>query len=269
MVAIAAIGSGALSAGATMIGASTAADAQTQAAADASATQMGMFDKMQGNLQPYMDLGQTGINQLTAQMGGLTSQPALPQGGRIQLPTAPGPMDEATLRATPGYQFNQTQGLKAVSNSASARGLGVSGAAMKGAAAYGTGLADSTYQNQFNNQQTQFGNQETLFGNKVANFGNQQTLYGDTVTNATNTYNRLMGIVGQGQASAAGVGNNAIQTGANIGSNTIGAGNAQAGASMAGANSITSGANNFLNAYTTNSTNNLLAKLMAGGTTGN
>lgn len=265
MVAVAAIGSGIIGAGATMIGANTAADAQTQAAADASATQMSMFDKMQGNLQPYMDLGGAGINQLTAQMGNLTGQPALPQGGRIQLPTAPGPMDEATLRATPGYQFNQTQGLKAVANSASARGLGVSGAAMKGAAAYGTGLADSTYQNQFNNQQTMFGNQESIFGNKATDFANQQTLYGDTVTNATNTYNRLMGIVGQGQSSAAGVGNAGVTTGASIGSNTIGAGNAQAAASMAGANSITSGANGVLNAYTMN---NLLKQMSGGGTMG-
>lgn len=54
------------------------------------------------------------------------------------------------LESLPGYQFTKTQGLKAVQNSASARGLGVSGAAQKGAAQFATGLADQTYGEQFN-----------------------------------------------------------------------------------------------------------------------
>ncbi len=54
--------------------------------------------------------------------------------------------EQAALEATPGYKFTRDQGLKSVQNSAAARGLGTSGAALKGAASYATGLADSTYQ---------------------------------------------------------------------------------------------------------------------------
>lgn len=56
-------------------------------------------------------------------------------------------MTQEQLEATPGYQFTKNQGLKAVQNSAAARGLGSSGMAQRGAAEYVTGLADSTWQN--------------------------------------------------------------------------------------------------------------------------
>lgn len=58
---------------------------------------------------------------------------------------------QSYLQSMPGYQFALTQGLKSVQNNAAARGLGESGAALKGAAQYATGLADQTYNNNFNN----------------------------------------------------------------------------------------------------------------------
>ncbi len=109
-------------------------------------------------------------------------------------------MDQATLEKTPGYQFNLNQGLKSTQNAAAARGLGTSGAALKGAANFATGLADSTYQNQFNN----------------------------AVTNQTNQFNRLNTVTQSGQNAAAGLGGIGQQTAANIGGNYVGAGNAAA-----------------------------------------
>lgn len=202
MVAVAVIGSAVVGAGATAFGASKAADAQKDAANAASGTQMAMFNKMQKNLQPYMDLGTQATGMMTNKLGDYT---------------APVVMDQAALEKTPGYQFNLTQGLKATQNSAAARGLGSSGAALKGAANFATGLADNTYQNQFNN----------------------------AVTNQTNSYNRLMGVLGVGQNAAAGVGNAGIQTGNSIAQNTIGAGNAQAGAYMSMGNAVSGAANNI------------------------
>jgi hypothetical protein len=61
-------------------------------------------------------------------------------------------MTQAELEATPGYQFTRNQGLKAVQNSAAARGLGSSGMAQRGAAEYATGLADQTWQNVYAQQ---------------------------------------------------------------------------------------------------------------------
>lgn len=77
-------------------------------------------------LDPYSTTGNNAINALSH---GLTQQ---------------------YLESTPGYQFINNQGQQAVTNSAAARGLADSGAALKGAASYATGLADNTYQNQFN-----------------------------------------------------------------------------------------------------------------------
>ncbi|MBS1060767.1 hypothetical protein [Gluconobacter sp. Dm-44] len=77
-------------------------------------------------LDPYASTGTNAINSLSS---GLT---------------------ENYLQQTPGYQWNLSQGEQGVTNSAAARGLADSGAALKGAATYASGLADSTYQNQFN-----------------------------------------------------------------------------------------------------------------------
>lgn len=177
-----------------------------------------MFNKMQGNLQPYMDEGTNANTLLNAQLPGLT---------------APINMNETALQQTPGYQFNLTQGLKSVQNSAAARGLGVSGAALKGAAGYATGLADSTYQNQFNNAQT----------------------------NRTTAYNMLSGQQSLGENAAAGVGNAGITTGQGIASNQIGAGNAAAAAALNTGSAIGAGANTAAQGY-------LLNNLLAQGGTG-
>lgn len=140
-------------------------------------------------------------------------------------------MDQATLEKTPGYQFNLSQGLKSVQNSAAARGLGNSGAALKGAAQYATGLADSTYQNQFNN----------------------------AVTNQTNQFNRLTNVAQSGQNAAAGLGGIGQQTASNIGGNLVGASNAQGASYMAGANAITNAANSASNGYAANRLNGMYA----------
>lgn len=153
-------------------------------------------------------------------------------------PTAPHAMDQATLEATPGYQFNLSQGLRAAQNAASARGLSSSGAGIKGAEQFATGLADSTYQNQFANQQSLF--------------GNEQTRYSDTVANQTNIFNRLLSLATQGESAAANVGTQGTQTAANIGNNIIGAGAAQAGGYMSAANAIGNAAGGIGQGYLAN-----------------
>jgi hypothetical protein len=149
--------------------AGSAADAQRDAAAMAMQTEMNMFNITQGNLAPYRDFGNAMLNPL---------QQLLTPGSSA-----------AMLQQMPGYQFALQQGLRGVQNSAAARGLGTSGAAMKGAANFTTGLANQTY--------------------------------GDQV-------NRLMGAAGIGLNAAQGVGNAAMQAGSYMGNAQIGAGNAQA-----------------------------------------
>lgn len=118
----------ALNAGGAVAGATIQADAANHAADLAQKR----YDLTRGDLMPYNQGGQA---DFTAANNLLTGSPS-----QIQ----------ANLQGLPGYQFARTQGLKAVQNSAAARGLGASGAALKGAASYATGLADQTYGEQVN-----------------------------------------------------------------------------------------------------------------------
>lgn len=199
-VATAIIGAGALGAAATAYSANKASEAQTNAANTAANTSMRMYDTTRNDLAPFRQIGATAADKLTGQLDFLTS---------------PIKMDQATLEQTPGYQFTKYQGLKSVQNSAAARGLGVSGAALKGAASFATGLADNTYQTQFNLENI----------------------------NRTNTYNRLKALVDTGQASSAQTGVLGSQAANTVAGAQIGAGNAQA----AGINAIGSSVNNFAN----------------------
>jgi len=126
--AVGGIASAAIGAGAAKDAAQTQADAANQA----SANTMKMYQQTREDLAPYRDLGAAATPNYLALLG------AGPNG-------AAGMLD--ALQKTPGYQFTQQQGLQAVQNSMAAQGLGVSGAAMKGAANYATGLAQGTYQN--------------------------------------------------------------------------------------------------------------------------
>lgn len=199
MVATAIIGSAVVGAGASVAGSSM----QAKSTKKASDVQERMYQQTREDLLPYNDAGQDATKQLTNRLKELTS---------------PIIMDQATLEKTPGYQFNLTQGLKSTQNSAAARGLGSSGAALKGAASYATGLADSTFQNQFNNANT----------------------------NQTNAYNRLLQLAQLGESAASATGSYATQTGQSIGNNTIQGGNAQAAGLTGAANSLNNGVNNYL-----------------------
>ena len=201
-VATAVIGAGVLGAGATIYGANTAANAQESAANTAANTQLSMYNQTNANLAPYRNLGGQAATQLGSQLSNLTS---------------PITMDESTLKNTPGYQFNLTQGLKATQNSAAARGLGTSGAALKGASTFATGLADSTYQNQFAN----------------------------AVTNQTNAFNRLSTLVNTGENAGAQTGAAGTAAASGAAGAQIGAGNAAAAAANSTGGALSSLSNNL------------------------
>lgn len=127
------IGSSILGAGAQIFGSRKAASAQKESMERLIGMLQGMYNQTRSDLEPYRDLGESSIPMIS-QLAGLTGDPAAVQ---------------AALEQLPGYQFTRTQGLKGVQNSAAARGLGSSGAALKGAAGFATGLADKTFGDQF------------------------------------------------------------------------------------------------------------------------
>lgn len=201
-VATAILGAGVVAAGAQIYSSSKAADAQKEATDKAAAIAQQQYQQSRSDLAPYRDMGGRAGAELESRLPFLTS---------------PITMDQETLEKTPGYQFTKTQGLKAVQNSAAARGLGVSGAALKGAATFATGLADNTYQNQFNNENT----------------------------NRTNAYNRLKGLIDTGENAAAGTGVLGAKSAETQAGAAIGAGNAAAASYNAMGSAVGNAGNNF------------------------
>lgn len=192
--------------GAAAIGgaASLAGGAMQKSATDkATQVQRQMYDQTRQDLAPYRTAGGQATNMLM---------------GRLPELTAPINMTQDWLEQTPGYQFSLRQGLKTTQSGAAARGLGKSGAAVKGAANYATGLANQTYGDQFNRELAQ----------------------------RLQSYNQLMGASQLGSNAAAQTGQAATQAGQSIGSNTIQGGNALAGGLVGAGNALATGAGNYM-----------------------
>ena len=180
---------------------------QANASNNAAALTAKMFDYTSGKLEPFVDAGTNsllgpyygGVSNLTNQTsqylqpivndlwsipnpGQYTtkdSMPAVTQNLPPYVATDPvttfnrlsqwglGANQQAALEKTPGYQFTRDQGLRAVQNAAAAKGRGVSGSALAGAADYATGLADTTFNTQFKNMLT--GEAQTYGQNLASN----------------------------------------------------------------------------------------------------
>ena len=201
----------------------------------------GRYNTTRGDFEPYRTLGGQATNMLSERLPDLTGTDSFYlQSMRDEMPLVPGEMTQANLEATPGYQFTLSQGLKATQNAAAARGLGVSGAALKGAATFATGLSDQTYAQRFAQQQALFGNQQTRFGNVQTQFTDDQGL-------RANAFNRLAGVTSIGQASAAQVGAFGAQA-ANAAGGFLTSGASAAGAGLiAGGNAAAGGINGIAN----------------------
>jgi hypothetical protein len=221
-------GGSALSAGSQLMGAGKSAGG----AKDAANLQKMQYLMTRQDLSPYTAAGASALPGLaTLASSGPTG------GGTDYLDLAynqylPPRMTQAELEQTPGYQFQLQQGLKQTQSAAAARGLGVSGASLKGAAEFVTGLADKNYQNQFNNAQTRFKDVLEL------NTGQQGQL--------TNQYNRLSGLATIGANAAAGLGTQGVDAARNAGNALTTAGGAEAAGLTGAANALNQGLQGYL-----------------------
>lgn len=161
----------------------------------------------------------------------------------------------AEAAATPGYQFTLQQGLRAAQNSASARGLGASGAALKGAESFATGLADSTYGDTFNRALSAYSANRN---NAASNFATNYASAGDRV-------NRLLGLVGNGQNAAAQTGALGAQTANSVSNAVMSGAAAQAAGTVGSANAINSGISGAVNSIQSGMMLNKLFPTVQGG----
>lgn len=240
-VATAILGAAAVGGIATAYSANKASQAQQQAAQNAAnineqqlQNTQNINTQNQANLAPFRAIGTDAYNILAPQLPALTTPTTAPTFSPFVAP------DIVNDINAPGYDFTRTQGLKAVQNSAAARGLGSSGAALKGAATFATGLANSTYGDVYNRALAGY---TTNRDTSLASFGATQTAQ-------SNAFNRLSALINTG-ASVAGAGATAGNQSAligtsganNVGSNIIAGGNAQAAGYNAIGGAISNAAN--------------------------
>lgn len=140
----------------------------------------------------------------------------------------------ADFQEDPGIQFQTQQGNLALQNSQAAKDGVLSGAALKDLIGYNSGMAATGY----------------------------QSAYDRYVTNQSNTYQRLMGLTGVGQAAASNASSNAGAASGAMANTITGAGNAQASGIVGSANALSGGLTGAGNSY-------LLSSLLKnGGTSG-
>jgi hypothetical protein len=197
---IAAAGSviaGGIGAGASKSAASKQADANTHAAD----LVFQMYQQTAARLKPFVDTGVSANTQLGSFLG-LPGSPVAATGG-----FAPGagvqPFQPtmAQLEQTPGYQFTKAQGLQATTNAATAMGLGKSGSLLKGIDSFTTGLASTTYQQQFNNYWSQLGNVFNMLQGVSTSGANAAAQTGQAGTTAAAQQGNFTAAAGQNQAA--------------------------------------------------------------------
>jgi len=205
--------------GSSLIGSKASRDAasqQQQAAAQASDVQRDIFERQVELQAPFREAGLAGQNRLLELLG-IGGAPGASGYGKYA--TAEFGADK--FKADPGYAFRMSEGMKALERSAAARGGLMSGATLKGIQRYGQDLASTEFQNAFNRYQAE----------RAGTLNPYQALAGTAQTSA----NVLTGAAGN--------------LGQQLGSNIIGAGNAQAAGQIGQANAIASGLGQGINFY--------------------
>jgi hypothetical protein len=205
--------------GSSLIGSKASRDAssaQQQAAAQASDVQRDIFERQVELQAPFREAGLSGQNRLLELLGIGGDKFAADFGKYASAEFTPD-----KFKTDPGYAFRMSEGMKALERSAAARGGLLSGATLKGTQRFGQDLASQEYQNAFNRYQAE----------------------------RTGTLNPYQSLAGVGQSSANTLGQQAGALGQSLGSNIIGAGNAQASGYMGQANAITGGLGQGINFY--------------------
>jgi hypothetical protein len=203
---------------------------QAQQAQDALDFQKQQYADQQKNQLPFLQAGQGAITKLSdlVNNGGF---PAWNQ--TFQAPTA----DQA--RQTPGYQFAQQQGQQAIQNSAAARGGLLSGNTATDLEKYSQGLADTNYQNVYNNALQSYQQNYNQYQQNQANQFNRYASLAGVGQQSANTLGQ------QGQQAAGNVANISLQSGAQQGADINNAAAARASGYVGATNAVTGGINNL------------------------
>jgi hypothetical protein len=188
-------------------GAKNAANVQAQAGRDAQAAQERMFERQIELQEPFRQTGITAQNEIM-QLLGIGGDASADNYGKYSRD-----FGMSDFEQDPGYAFRQSEGMKALERSASARGNLLSGSTMKGIQRFGQDMASQEYTNAFNRYQVNRSNQLNPL----------QSLMG-AGQSATNAMTSAAGNFGTASA------NNIMNTGAARASGYVGPANALSGA---------------------------------------
>lgn len=196
--------------------AKSAANTQANAANNATAAQLAMFNTINNQNAPFLQAGQNALPLIAAGFGG-------PSAGGINSGQFTHQFDANDLKTNlaPNYQFQLDQGLGATKNAANLQTGLLSGNTLKGVNDYAQNFAGNAYQNAFNNYNT----------------------------NQSNIFNRLAAVAGFGQTANQTVAGAGAPISAGLANTITGAGQAQASGTVGAANAITGGLNNALSWY--------------------
>lgn len=117
--------------------ANRAADTSAAVSREATDLQRQMYYEGVARQQPWLQAGQIALNKL------------VPEATNYQN------FGMEQFKQDPGYAFRMSEGMKALENSAAARGGLLSGATMKGIQRYGQDMASQEYMNAFNRYQVE------------------------------------------------------------------------------------------------------------------
>lgn len=209
--------------------ASKAAQAQADAANNANATQLAMYNQTRADNAPFRQTGLDANSKLASLM-------------------ASGQFDKKftaqDMAADPvynsGLQFGLDQGTQGINRQAAAGGSFLSGATLKALTKYGNDYASTKANDAYNRFNTDQANQ----------------------------YNRYAGLSGAGQQATNQVSNAGQNMANQVSNNQVGAGNAQASGYMGQANAVSGAIGQAYNNYNQNQLLNLLQKNPYGNASG-
>jgi hypothetical protein len=211
--------------GSSLLGSSaakSAASTQSAAADRAAELQNQQFQQTREDQAPYRQAGYTALDKMQNMAGNVP--------GAFKF-------GNEAMYQDPGYAFRLSEGMKAMNNTAAARGGLISGNALRAGQAYGQQMGSQEYQNAYN---------RALTG------------YNTGVASENQLYNRQAGLAGIGQTAANFVGQTGAANAANVGNLITGGAAANAAGYMGAANAGAQGVSQYIN-Y--NQGNNLLSTL--------
>ena len=210
-------------------GAQSAANTQARAANNATQLQSNIYGQTVSNESPFLGAGVGATGQLNYLLGNSNQVPGeagSTAGGFGSLNTAYPSLQPFTAdtfkQYSPAYQFQLQQGAQGTLNQDAGAQGAESGAALKDLTSYNQGMANTSFNNAFNQY-----------------LGQQQQGFSQYQTQQNNVFNRLSTLAGMGQSAASNQATGASSFAGSIGQSASNVGSALAGGTVGATNAIT------------------------------